>query len=78
MNRRLAGVGSAVALLVAVAACSAPHVAGHRSVAPHVSARQADAIRQNMHCDRHRHQPIVLALSAAARRPASGRIRPSR
>jgi hypothetical protein len=48
MNRRLAGVGSAVALLVAVAANVT------------VTSRS------------------VLALSAAARRPASGRIRPSR
>jgi len=57
MSSRPAGAAAAFAVLLAMAACSAPYSAGHRSVSPGLSARQAAAIRRTMHCDRHRHQP---------------------
>lgn len=69
MSRRLAGVGSAFVVLLALAACSGACDDGHKSMAPNVSARQADAIRQSMHCDRHRHQPIGASPFRSGKAP---------
>lgn len=64
MRGRLAGAGTAV-LVLAIAACSAAHGSGRRSVSPGVpstvppslSASQAAAISRTMHCDRHPRPP---------------------
>jgi hypothetical protein len=69
MSSRLAGAGSALAILLALGSCSASHSAGPSSVPPRISAHQADVIRHSMRCDRHRHQPIGASPFRSGKAP---------